>query len=288
LTPLAVATRRPSIASSFECTVMPAFAAGLPAITFSTRRPPPRTGAASIPIHASPLWVTRPSAASWRPIATTVLEGIAKPMPVSSAPSVGRPMTAPRRSTSAPPLLPGKIGAEVWISPPSITLELSCSVRLSAETMPWVTLPRRPSGLPSASTTCPSLSCDESANSAGGGVASVMWTTARSTAGKLPETVALCRVPSLRTTFAVSKWLTTWALVTTFPWSSSTTPEPRPSATRTWTTDGAAAATAACICVSRAAAPGSTGTVPATALGANSASAASAARSGLTAPPPGR
>ena len=69
-------------------------------------------------------------------------------------------MTWPDALTSAPPLLPGLIGALVWIAPASVAAAEpsaagSVTARSVAETIPWVTLPDRPSGLPIASTTSP-------------------------------------------------------------------------------------------------------------------------------------
>jgi hypothetical protein len=55
------------------------------------------------------------------------LGGMAKPMPCACAPlcglaaaSVGMPITCPEAFTSAPPLLPGLIGALVWIAPGNV------------------------------------------------------------------------------------------------------------------------------------------------------------------------
>lgn len=64
------------------------------------------------------------------------------------------PITSPRAFTSGPPELPGLIAASVWIalmnaassSPPADT------GRLSALTMPVVTVPASPSGAPTATT----------------------------------------------------------------------------------------------------------------------------------------
>ena len=74
--------------------------------------------------------------------------------------------------TSAPPLLPGLIGALVWIAPGSAAAVVlaavgSTTARPVAEMMPSVTLPDRPSGLPTASTTSPALALLESPNRAG-------------------------------------------------------------------------------------------------------------------------
>jgi hypothetical protein len=58
--------------------------------------------------------------------------------------------TGPTPSTSAPPPLPGLIGALAWIAAGSAIPLPSGTVRLVALTMPCVTLERSPSGLPMA------------------------------------------------------------------------------------------------------------------------------------------
>ena len=87
------------------------------------------------------------------------------------------PITCPEALTSAPPLLPGLIGALVWIAPGSVAavrawparpgVAGSVTARSVAEMIPWVTLPDRPSGLPMASTTSPACTWSESPNRAG-------------------------------------------------------------------------------------------------------------------------
>ena len=133
----------------------------------------------------------------------TVLLGIAKPIPAAAPPScgspaasVGTPITRPWMSASAPPELPGLIGALVWIvfgrmmPPPSLAL------RPSALTMPWVTLELRPSGLPIAIAMSPTRSFDESANAAGRRPAELgTLITARSSAGNVPTSVPFSRRP---------------------------------------------------------------------------------------------
>src|SRR5256886_14831930 len=127
----------------------------------------------------------------------TELLGMAKPMPTavwsfsgSTAESVGMPTTFPLTSTSAPPLLPGLIGALVWIRSLSATALHSSTVRPSALTIPFVTLLSRPSGLPTARTRSPRRSFDESANVAGGRLAPSTRTTARSLVEEAPTTAA--------------------------------------------------------------------------------------------------
>ncbi len=70
------------------------------------------------------------------------------------------PMTWPSMLTSAPPELPGLIGASVWIA--SITVvwlswppSLATVGRCSELTMPEVTVPDRPYGAPIATTSWP-------------------------------------------------------------------------------------------------------------------------------------
>jgi hypothetical protein len=107
-------------------------------------------------------------------ISVTMLEGMANPIPGAAPPScwsvaasVGIPTTWAARLTRAPPLLPGLIAAEVWITSGKVAPgdPLPCgsdTVRPTAETIPSVTLLARPSGLPMASTMSPTRSFDES------------------------------------------------------------------------------------------------------------------------------
>src|SRR5574337_1728161 len=96
---------------------------------------------------------------SWLAMSLAVFEGMAKPMPGAAPPiwgsvavRVGMPMTWPDRSTRAPPLLPGLIGALVWMTLGIAAPFGSLTVRPRALMMPSVTLLWRPSGLPIAST----------------------------------------------------------------------------------------------------------------------------------------
>ena len=72
------------------------------------------------------------------------------------------PTTRPAESASAPPEFPGLSAASVWITS-SITRtcapERAGSERPRALTTPAVTLPARPSGLPMATTSCPTRRC---------------------------------------------------------------------------------------------------------------------------------
>src|SRR3954451_2962257 len=135
----------------------PARAAGPSAVVPATTTPAAGSVRSSTPSHARPECTTRPRPAIWPAIDRTVLLAIAKPIPEAAPPSsgsvaasVGMPMTAPSESTSAPPLLPGLIGALVWITAGSATPPPSGTVRLVELTTPWVTLERSPSGLPIA------------------------------------------------------------------------------------------------------------------------------------------
>src|SRR3954454_8417517 len=169
-------------------------------------------------------WVARMRAAT---VLIWLLE-MAKPIPEacespswgSSAASVGMPITRAPRSTSAPPELPGLIAALVWIAEVSVTPSPSETLRLTAEMMPSVTLECRPSGLPMASVMSPTLIFEESANPAGGGVAPVMWITARSVPASVPTIVAGTCLPLASVTVSLVAPATTWALVTMSPWES--------------------------------------------------------------------
>ena len=82
------------------------------------------------------------------------------------------PITSPAVVTSAPPLLPGLIGALVWIAsgkvaPGRPSVAGSATTRPVAEMIPLVTLPDRPRGLPTARTTSPAWALAESAKRAG-------------------------------------------------------------------------------------------------------------------------
>ncbi len=106
------------------------------------------------------------------------------------AASVLIPITWLSRLTSAPPLLPGLMAAEVCTmlpitAPGEPSVRGSETVRPVAETMPWVTLLESPSGLPMARVIWPSSTLLESPKTAGlsppGGLLSRI--TARSESG---------------------------------------------------------------------------------------------------------
>ena len=100
----------------------------------------------------------------------TMLEGMAKPMPIEPPErekiAVLMPTTAPSMSTSAPPELPGLMAASVWMKKPESLMPRL--VRASAETMPLVTVWPTPNGLPTASTRSPTSSASESPKSSTG------------------------------------------------------------------------------------------------------------------------
>src|SRR5450631_3468855 len=112
------------------------------------------------------------------------------------------PISWPLALTRAPPLLPGLIAALVWIALVTTGAadvwalgSVDWSVvtgRFSALTMPVVTVPARPSGLPTAMTWSPTLMVLASPRTMGlrslGPLVNLM--TARSVDGSVPTTVA--------------------------------------------------------------------------------------------------
>ncbi len=85
--------------------------------------------------------------------------GTAKPMPMLPPLWLKMaelmPTSRPRRSTSAPPELPGLMDASVWMKLPNS--ERPVCVRPTAEMIPRVTVCRSANGLPTASTLSPDL-----------------------------------------------------------------------------------------------------------------------------------
>jgi hypothetical protein len=145
-----------------------------------------------------------------------VFTGIEKLMPWAIAMiAVLMPTTRPRESTSGPPELPGLSAMSVWMM-----FSISRPVRLRSErpsalTTPADTVDWKPSGLPIATTSCPTRSAAESPSVAGGRSAASARTTARSVAGSLPRS----RPPKLRPSGSVSSSRsapsTTWLFVST-------------------------------------------------------------------------
>ena len=101
-------------------------------------------------------------------------------------------------STSAPPELPGLIAALVWIAFGSTTPLPSGSERLSALTMPSVTLELSPSGLPIAIAMSPTRSWSELANVAGREPGAVDLDHGEVVVGKVPTSVPLSCLPAPR------------------------------------------------------------------------------------------
>src|SRR6185312_546101 len=101
------------------------------------------------------------------------LMGTARPSP-HPATAVLMPTTRLAESASAPPELPGLSAASVWMT--SSTTRAVRPSRVGSErpsplTTPAVTEPASPSGLPTATTSCPTRSVPASPRTAGGGVA---------------------------------------------------------------------------------------------------------------------
>src|SRR5215472_481134 len=216
-----------------------------------------------MPSDARPELLTFPVAMSCPAMLVTVSLGIAKPIPAAAPPScglvaasVGMPITCPARFTRAPPLLPGLMAALVWIAL-MITAELpwpSDTVRPVAETMPSVTVPVRPSGLPMASTTSPTRTWVDRPKDAGRSEPPPSRTliTARSSGANTPTTFAASALPPLaRPTCSAVAVPTTCALVTMSPLVSYTTPDPDPELVVICTTDGSTRATTCSYCCSK-------------------------------------
>ena len=89
-------------------------------------------------------------------------DGMAKPMPTEPPEgdriAVFIPITLPSWVNSGPPELPWLIGASIWMN---WSYGPSPMSRLTAETMPAVTVPPRPNGLPIATTHSPGFTSAE-------------------------------------------------------------------------------------------------------------------------------
>ena len=129
----------------------------------------------------------------------TVLDGTAKPtptLPVELVPDsiwLVMPITLPLAFSSGPPLLPWLMAASVWIAPEIGRPLGDVMVRLSALTMPDVTVLVRPNGSPIATTPSPTWTAAEFANCSGCSelAAASMWITATSVVGSLPTSFAV-------------------------------------------------------------------------------------------------
>ena len=160
----------------------------------------------------------------------TRLAGIANPIPwASGRMAVLMPTTAPQRSTSGPPEFPWLIAASVWIIGSRRDQEEPGRIRLTAETMPRVSVCSRPKGFPMAKTSSPtrirssvSSRATGSVPSSGSGIRRI----ARSKSGSAPTIRAGTFVPrpSVTTTALAPK--ITWAFVRTRPEASMITPDP--------------------------------------------------------------
>ena len=143
-------------------------------------------------------------------------EGKAKPMPMlppeGEKIAVLMPTTLPSMSNIGPPELPRLMAASVWMKS-SYGPELMS--RWRAETMPAVTLPPRPKGLPMAITQSPILALSLSPHSTkGNGVGESIFSSARSVLGSWPISFALYSVLSWVRTVISSAPSMTWLLVT--------------------------------------------------------------------------
>ena len=85
------------------------------------------------------------------------------------------------------------IAASVWIAPSIGELSGAAISRLIALTMPLVTVPSSPNGLPIATTPSPTATLLESASASGTSfeAGALTWITARSLEVSVPTTVAL-------------------------------------------------------------------------------------------------
>ena len=236
--PCGSCTSRPLIASSTSPGLMPASAAGPLGNSSFTTTPPgfskPRLSAISA-LSASPVTPSHgrtslPPFASASTTARTMLEGMAKPMPIEpplcEKIAVLMPTSLPSVVTSAPPELPGLIAASVWMKKPKSLMPVR--VRARPETMPLVTVWPTPNGLPIASTRSPTSRSSESRNGSVGSVAPLvsMRSSARSICSSWAISLAANSRPSLSTTRISSAPSMTWLLVTTRPSASTMTPEP--------------------------------------------------------------
>jgi hypothetical protein len=123
--------------------------------------------------------------------------GTANPTPALSLESLSiwalTPITRPNASISGPPEFPWLIGASVWIEPPIEKLFGACIVLSSALTMPLVTVPASPNGLPIAITGSPTLTAAESPRASGCSIVdgTDTRTTARSVELSWPTSLAV-------------------------------------------------------------------------------------------------
>src|SRR5450756_2624329 len=158
------------------------------------------------------------------------------------------PITRPWPSTSGPPELPGLMAASVWTASPTAAAEAwlrwgnrpgdgdwllpRFTVRCSADTIPALTEPSRPSGEPMASTVSPTCTVEVEPRVAGvRPLTSLARMIARSVAGSRPTMLASAVLPLANLTVippapAEAAASTTWLLVRMVPSERRMTPDP--------------------------------------------------------------
>ena len=139
------------------------------------------------------------------------------------------PMTCPHGSSSGPPEFPGLIDASVWIIGSASDHAAPGTIRLTAETIPRVSVWSNPSGLPIAYTSTPTANRDESPSVATGSdpfVGGGILMSAMSKIGSAPMSFAGRLVPSSSVTVMTWRPNTTCELVRISPEDSMMTPEP--------------------------------------------------------------
>src|SRR6266540_3649922 len=146
------------------------------------------------------------------------------------------PTTWPSTSTRGPPLLPGLMGASVWMTSIGVP---SSACRAGALITPIVTVLARPCGLPTANTSWPACTGWSTASGSGGRPCASILSSARSVSGCTPTTRASytrCRAgPVVRAPMSPSgegrrtriRWAprTTWWFVITKPSRSTMSPD---------------------------------------------------------------
>ncbi len=218
----------------------PAFAAGLPVTTCTTSTPLDLGSESESASDWVMVWPLIPSqgcctalpASSVEMTRLAVLMGTAKPTP--TLPWTGlwidssTPRTSPLAFSSGPPELPGLMGASVWIMPVNARPLGAVLLRPRPETMPEVSEPASPNGVPMASTGSPIWAASELASTSGCRwlPAPETWTTARSSEASVPATAPATVVPSLKVTRICRAPATTCSLVRMSPPLLSTIPEP--------------------------------------------------------------
>ena len=224
---------RPSNSVIRSPVLNPALTAGRPV---TSRTSAPSRGAASVVDTPRNARSILPSALSCGTTDLTVSIGTAKPTPeLASVPLVAiwelTPITRPSSSSSGPPELPGLMAASVWMMPEIVKPLGAWISRPSADTMPLVTVPWSPNGLPMAIAGSPGTRSLESASWSGLTPPSTLLASTSSSAmsveGSTPTTLAAIGSPSsVKRTETLRAPSTTWSLVTMWPSVSTTKPEP--------------------------------------------------------------